>query len=173
MLKAGASKKFMFVRTVWEYLISMVKDWYLTHIRRRNFKFVFWMKSGGTETLELLLKTEDSFDIDISYGPLKDAILLLATKIDKLAKQNSIQSSAPNEDLIEEIAALSKKLDEMGSKYDGIGTDFSSEIGEVKSYFSFQFKELKDKFEKEMKSIKETASLSVTPQTLSRMPSIQ
>ena len=112
----------------------------------------------GTETLESLIRDTEALDIGIQFNPLKDIILELANRVDFAIKKTTTVQKVDDSTTLEDIQNINRKISDLQKTQEKNGKEYSEEIRELKSFFSFQIKDVKEKFDKLLANMLDTIS---------------
>jgi len=107
-----------------------------------------------TEILESLIQDPDVFALGIDSQPVRDVLIEFANRIDNI--QNKIsKASLEGDSKVDknDMTIFGNKINDMMNQMQKMSEDFSGDIREVKSHFSFQLNDLKEKVDRNIKDI--------------------
>lgn len=111
-------------------------------------------KPPVTTHLAQLLKNPDLLSMNLSYQSTREAFLDIAYQLDDFQKTMSLFEEAESRYMkMSDMQLLTKKIQKLNTQMDQNSDDLSTEIRELRQYFSFQIKELNSKVDQNLTNV--------------------
>jgi len=117
-----------------------------------------------TNKLKNLLDDPSTFDINIDYNMIREIILEVTNQTDETRKGLSSFENLEKKFLkTSDLRPIQDTVDGLKGKIDMQAQDFSSELKEIRAYYSYQLKELHSKIESNVSAVIESISKPISP----------
>ena len=107
-----------------------------------------------TNKLEKLIRVPELFEMGVDYGPIRDILLDVVSKVDSLMSNSPsvTNKSEVIESRIDDggFKRLNLRIDEVVKMCKQQNEDFNAEIRDIKAFFQFQIKDIRDKYDRNL-----------------------